>query len=837
MMFPLQQTNKLGLTDQQVWVLDSSETFVYSEGEEAEEYLRTCFECVEDLSVDSVQLQEKIRDWSSEYHLSPARANLIRSIRLEGMMNILELGSGCGAITRYLGEQGCTVEAVEGSRSRAELARKRCKGLANVHVVNANFNALAFPEKQYDAIFLVGVLEYSEMFLPGKKSARECLISIIRIVQQALKPDGIMVIAIENRMGLKYWLGAGEDHFGQPDIGLYGYPVDKGIQTYDKRQWERIFSDAGVGKYTFVYPFPDYKLPRVLLSDDFVADEPYAYSLLNRISSADHLSGWQATDDEYLRWKALHESGYLGEFANSFLIVASSADNAVHKAVPFDFVHFSSEGRKVQFRVVTGKLKKEILVLKKKTVPAIDPATGKTGLVSQLTHDTNYLQGTLLTTLWITACCRDDSFRYFNELLRSYWNYLVTSFNAAEDKSTLLDLLPSNIIVTGAIPSYEVIDLEWKFSRDFAADFVLFRALLWFGHHNRYVLSRFSKDRNWLTVEDFIRDCFELLSLPLPARLTNYFLLEDQFHAEVAREGLSFATENICYSPIQVQGDSGDPSGSNEDSAASAEMPASFNYKEKLKKNIQLQCTNLNAIVKRITGKLGGEAQSQQRFAEQLGPIYHDFDRVGIKTFQKGGCFPDNQKAKESVILAYILMAIGKLKASEVSPITFAELFCADGYYTMFARKFGADQATGFDNDRDGHLANALKIKEYLQFDNVRFVKTDIEKIDPGVHYSIVANIGGLYHVPDPKEVLMQSYEMAERYLIVQNVVSLSTHDENYLEIPAPGWTWGNRFSRESFDKLIHGFGWKIVDQAFNELKGNPRAEDRGSVYYLIEKN
>lgn len=71
-MFPLQQNHRLRLADQQVWVLDSPETFVYSEGEEAEEYLRTCFECVQDLSVDFVQLQEKIRDWSSEYHLSPA---------------------------------------------------------------------------------------------------------------------------------------------------------------------------------------------------------------------------------------------------------------------------------------------------------------------------------------------------------------------------------------------------------------------------------------------------------------------------------------------------------------------------------------------------------------------------------------------------------------------------------------------------------------------------------------------------------------------------------------------------------------------------------------------
>ena len=99
-MFPLRQNNNLRQFENDVWTLDSSETFAYSEGDEAEGYIRACLDSVDDLSVDSVQLQEKIRDWSSEYHLSPARANLIRGLSLNGMENILELGSGCGAITR-----------------------------------------------------------------------------------------------------------------------------------------------------------------------------------------------------------------------------------------------------------------------------------------------------------------------------------------------------------------------------------------------------------------------------------------------------------------------------------------------------------------------------------------------------------------------------------------------------------------------------------------------------------------------------------------------------------------------------------------------------------------
>lgn len=551
-MFPLQRSNNLKQSGDNVWGLDSSEPFAYSEGDEAEEYLRACFDCAEDLSVNSVQLQANIKDWSSEYHLSPARANLIRSIRLEGKKNVLELGSGCGAVTRYLGEQGCTVEAVEGSSTRAELTRKRCKDLSNVHVVNANFNALTFPENQYDAVFLIGVLEYAAMFLPGTKNSRESLVDILRIVQKALKPEGIVVIAIENRMGLKYWIGAGEDHFGEPDIGLYGYPAANGIRTYDKREWKSIFSEAGTNSYTFVYPFPDYKLPRVLINEEFVSKDPHAYSLLNRVYSSDPLSGWQAGDDEFLRWKALHESGYLGEFANSFLIVASADEDAVGKAVPFDFAHFSSTARNIPFRTVTEKLKGNDRVCKKRIVSTPYEEAAPGAGVSLSVQDSSYLQGPLLSTEWILACCSKDAKTSFGNLLHAYWDFLVTTFNDAENRGALVDFLPSNMVVTGKVPSYEIIDLEWTFTKRFEADFILFRALLWFAYHNRFILSRFDKDRKWQTVGDFIQDSFALLNIPLQSRLDEYLILEDQFHAEVVFTQHSFAAENIYYAPLHA---------------------------------------------------------------------------------------------------------------------------------------------------------------------------------------------------------------------------------------------------------------------------------------------
>jgi len=66
-----------------------------------------------------------------------------------------------------------------------------------------------------------------------------------------------------------------------------------------------------------------------------------------------------------------------------------------------------------------------------------------------------------------------------------------------------------------------------------------------------------------------------------------------------------------------------------------------------------------------------------------------------------------------------------------------------------------------------------------------------VNKINELEQVDIVANLGGLYHVSNPKEIIEKSYNMAKKLLVIQSVVSMKNDDENYFESPAPGWTWG----------------------------------------------
>jgi hypothetical protein len=86
-----------------VWARRDATPFTYSDGGAAERYLEGVLASATDLGSSSVELASHIRDWPSEYHLSPKRAQLLRGLAFDPGSRVLEIGAGCGAITRFLG--------------------------------------------------------------------------------------------------------------------------------------------------------------------------------------------------------------------------------------------------------------------------------------------------------------------------------------------------------------------------------------------------------------------------------------------------------------------------------------------------------------------------------------------------------------------------------------------------------------------------------------------------------------------------------------------------------------------------------------------------------------
>ncbi len=541
------ENNNVRLATDGVWSSDVESEFLYTDGDSSEDSLKTILARAKDRSSVSLELEAASYDWISNYHLSSERANIYRFLDLSEVGIGLELGSGCGAITRYLGEQGLRLDAIEGNKRRAEICRLRCDELENVQVIHSNFNDLLLPENTYDAVFLNGVLEYAKKFLADAKDDREALLEILKRSQSALNAEGVTFIAIENRMGLKYWMGAREDHFNLPHVGLYNYPNDQGIRTYDRIEWKSILEELGSEyHHRFIYPFPDYKMARAILSEEFIRESEYAHSHLYRLPSMDNGVPVQGSMNEFLLWESFKQNSSFEQFANSFFILISKNKDRLRSICPYDFMHFSGKGRKPGFRTLTSKKRGENVVEKRNILPVVAENN------KLLHHDLTpapYVQGPLLVSRWIHALLDDDS-GTFDECVKDYYEYLLDYWTKNDNLQNSFDLLPFNIIIDSQ-GSWEAIDKEWVVNVSLSPEYLLFRALFWFPAGNESLLHSFLVENNISTLKEFIDYYFQLLSLSLEDSIEEYIANEELLQTQITDQIRANPIQNSLLQPLQ----------------------------------------------------------------------------------------------------------------------------------------------------------------------------------------------------------------------------------------------------------------------------------------------
>ncbi len=506
--------------------------FVYSDGAPAEDYLRSVLRDATDLSSTSYELQKKIKDWPSEYHLSNKRANLLRGLNFSHVKRVLELGCGCGAITRYLGEQGIHVDAVEGSRARAELALSRCQGLDTVNIIQANFNKLAVPDGSYDAILLIGVTEYARRFWPGEGTDQEVLIQLLSVLKRSLTADGFLVIAIENRAGLKYAFGAHEDHYGKRYVGIHNYPQSAGMRTYTKSEWAEITNDSGYRSSKYLYPFPDYKLPSVILSDDYLAANPYAYCHLDNIASRDYVSPLNLRFSESLCWEAMHAAKSVDRCANSFLLLLSDNERTLNDVGGLDFVHLPAFRRPLATTCLVLKVAGQDVV-KRVRIMGSESNIESNGIKHQAGKEP-FVRGPLLSIEWVRSLLMHDDPNDLEQHLRRYYAF-ISRYERQHNNRLQIDMIPSNIVVSDIDDSYVVFDQEWEVPWKIEPAFLLFRSLTWFvlRYHPRQALEIIRRYRKITDLRSFVEYGFDVVGGLDKSCIDEYMAQEMDFQQRI----------------------------------------------------------------------------------------------------------------------------------------------------------------------------------------------------------------------------------------------------------------------------------------------------------------
>ena len=207
---------------------------------------------------------EERKSWPILYHLSELRENIVDWLPMDKSMKVLEVGSGCGAITGALSRKAGQVTCIDLSKQRSLINAYRHTDCDNITIHVGNFQDIepSLP-CDYDYVCLIGVFEYGQSYIGGETPFED----FYKIIKKHVKKGGKLVIAIENKFGLKYWAGCREDHLGTFFSGIEDYPEGGGVRTFSRKGLEDIFKKCGEKDYTFYYPYPDYKFMTTLFSD------------------------------------------------------------------------------------------------------------------------------------------------------------------------------------------------------------------------------------------------------------------------------------------------------------------------------------------------------------------------------------------------------------------------------------------------------------------------------------------------------------------------------------------------------------------------------------------
>lgn len=517
-----------------IWYRENYKSISYSDGNKIESQLKNIIDHADDLSVMSAELAQYCKDWPTTYHLSRKRSNLLRPLK-KSLKNksVLEIGSGCGAISRYIAESGAKLTALEGSLIRASICASRCRDLDNVKVISDNFQSFYLDEK-FDFVTLIGVLEYAPHFINGDDPVK----IILEKAKSFLKPNGILIIAIENQLGLKYFARYPEDHIGKPMFGIEEHYNNNTVITFGKKDLGRRLLSIGLNEQQWWYPFPDYKMPNLLVFDSNIEDVN-KFDLTTLIRSTCFSDRQTPRTVSFLQeraWVPIIRNGLLADMSNSFILLASQQKIDEQDSWVIYYATDRKEEYAKQVSFATGK-HGEIITKQSRLYPK---KIQSSKILKLILDNQPYIEGESWQDNLITITSTPDWsindiigwFDYWWKSLKQYKKDKGENITIDTDiDGSLLDALPRNLFRTKSEKG-KFIDLEWIYGEKISVRFLIFRALL----SSFFSLGICAKPKQGTpeNIDNLIKLIFDLKKIYITDSDIEHFIkLESDIQAEV----------------------------------------------------------------------------------------------------------------------------------------------------------------------------------------------------------------------------------------------------------------------------------------------------------------
>lgn len=287
---------------------------------------------------EKIELQER-KKISKDVDITTSK-NILNWYPFKENTSILELGDNSyGEITKLLCKRASKVTYIEYSLENAKIVQDKNKERDNLEIIVGKFNDIQINQK-YDYIILIGSLPY--LAKQNNMSSKE----FINNLNNILNPDGKILIAVDNKFGLKYFVGDSENYLQKKFVSILNYNNEENkIETFTRESLIKMLEECGYEGHNFYYPLPDYKLPNVIFSDK----ELPKYNTIDKYVPYYNDNATILINEIDLYREILRTNENLFTFfANAYLVEASK----IKEDIKYKYISYNNI-RKPKYRLIT----------------------------------------------------------------------------------------------------------------------------------------------------------------------------------------------------------------------------------------------------------------------------------------------------------------------------------------------------------------------------------------------------------------------------------------------------------------------------------------------------
>lgn len=422
--------------------------------------------------------------------LSEVRTNIINWYDFKKNCTILELNGNYGEITGFLCDKAKQVVTIEEVKEFASLIEKRYFDRDNLEIKVGYIENIEITEK-FDYVVIIGIAEELEKY--------------IQYAKKHLNDNGMILLAINNKFGIKSFLSCREEY----------KMVNNSNTAISKNDINNILEKENL-KYKYYYPLPDYKLTNVIYTEKYTPD-------FENISRDITYKDGTVNFNEVQAYKELLKDSKenFKFFANSFLLEISKNE------IKDNLIRFVSHTnmRKDEYRIKTivgneqvykinanekskehiENIKKNIDMLRKLKINTVD-SYDKEKIISQYVENGETFDKVLLKTYKRSGI--DGFINEINEYINFLKNKLQVVDNIEKNvfdkyeieiqnedekekiknmtfvKNGLWDLIFQNCFYINS--EYYFYDQEW-FEENVPVEYIIYRAITYFNEIKRYI--------------------------------------------------------------------------------------------------------------------------------------------------------------------------------------------------------------------------------------------------------------------------------------------------------------------------------------------------------------